>query len=155
MKLSRYWIGTAVLLLAPAVFGQAPAPQDDDLTRLQGTWLTVSLVNDGKTLVAENEPPKPGPVTKLAYEGNRWKVIVGNKVVATGVVKIDSTRRPKEIDLLDESGTRNETTKLGVYELDGDTYRYCLAPAGKPRPRELASPAGSGVSLGVSRRETS
>jgi uncharacterized protein (TIGR03067 family) len=153
MKLSRCWIGTAVLLLAPAVFGQAPAPQDSDLARLQGTWLTVSLVNDGKTLVAENEPPKPGPVTKLAYEGNRWKVIVGDKVVATGVVKIDSTRLPKEIDLLDESGTRNERTKLGVYELDGDTYRYCLAPAGKPRPTELASPAGSGTSLGVSRRE--
>lgn len=155
MKLSRFWIGTAILWLAPAAFGQAPAPvhQDDDLVRLQGTWLTVSLVNDGKTLVAENEPPKPGPVTKLAYEGDLWKVIVGDTVVATGVVKVDSTRLPKEIDLLDESGTRNEKTKLGIYELDGDTYRYCLAPAGKPRPTELASPAGSGYSLGVSRRE--
>lgn len=152
MKLSRFWIGTAVLWLATPILGQTPAPQDD-LARLQGTWLTVSLVSNGKALVTENDPPKPGPVTKLAYEGNRWKVIVGDKTVATGVVKIDSSRRPKEIDLLDESGTKNETTKLGVYELDGDTYRYCLAPAGKPRPTELSSPVGSGFSLGVSRRE--
>ena len=80
-------------------------------------------------------------------------MIVGDKTVATGVVKIDSARRPKEIDLLDESGTKNEKTKLGIYELEGDIYKYCLAPAGKPRPTELASPEGSGYSLGVSRRE--
>ena len=152
MKLGRVLIGTAVLWLAIPVLGQTQAPQDD-LSGLQGTWLTVSLVNNGKTLVTENDPPKPGPVTKLAYEGNQWKVIVGDKTVATGVVKIDSTRRPKEIDLMDESGTKNEKTKLGVYELDGDIYKYCLAPAGKPRPTELASPEGSGYSLGVSKRE--
>jgi uncharacterized protein (TIGR03067 family) len=152
MKLSKLLIGTAGLALAIPVLGQTNTPQDD-LSRLQGTWLTVSMVNNGKTLVAESDPPKPGPVTKLAYEGNRWKVIVGDQTVATGVVKIDATRRPKEIDLLDESGTKNEKTKLGIYELDGDLYRYCLAPAGKPRPTELASPEGSGYSLGVSKRE--
>ena len=40
-----------------------------------------------------------------------------------------------------------------AYELDGDTYRYCLAPPGKPRPTAFASPPGSGLSLGVSRRQ--
>jgi hypothetical protein len=28
-------------------------PAKDDLDKLRGTWLTVSLVNDGKTLVDE------------------------------------------------------------------------------------------------------
>ena len=47
----------------------------------------------------------------------------------------------------------NDKTKLGIYELDGDTYKFCLAPAGKPRPTEFTSKEGSGHSLGVSKRE--
>jgi uncharacterized protein (TIGR03067 family) len=54
---------------------------------------------------------------------------------------------------MDESGVKNARTKLGIYELDGDTYKYCLAPAGKPRPKDFTSRAGSGHSLGVSKRE--
>jgi uncharacterized protein (TIGR03067 family) len=124
-----------------------------DLDRLRGTWLTVSLVTNGKTLVDEKTPPREGPATKLAYEGNRWMIKVGDRTVASGMFTIDATKRPKEIDILDESGTRNEKTKLGIYEVEGDTYRYCLAPAGKPRPKEFTSKDGGGDSLGVMKRE--
>jgi hypothetical protein len=53
---------------------------------------------------------------------------------------------------LDQSG-KPEKTKLGIYEIDGTVYKYCLAPAGKPRPTEFVSKKGSGHSLGVSKRE--
>ena len=99
----------------------------NDAEKLQGTWLTVSQVADGKTLVDEKTPPKAGPAVKLAYEGDKWMVKVGDKTVAWGKFKIDQTKTPKEIDILDETGTKNDKTKLGIYEFDGDTYRYCLA----------------------------
>ena len=54
---------------------------------------------------------------------------------------------------MDESGLKNDKTKLGIYELDGDIYKYCLAPAGKARPTAFNSEPGSGHSLGVSKRE--
>jgi uncharacterized protein (TIGR03067 family) len=123
-----------------------------DHEKLQGTWITYSLVNDGKILV-DPATPKKGPATMLVYDGNNWIIKVGAKTVANGIFKIDTTKTPKEIDILDESGMRNEKTKLGIYEIDGDTYKYCLAPAGKPRPTEFASKDGSGHSLGTSRRE--
>lgn len=123
-----------------------------DLAKLQGTWLTVSLVNNGKTLVDESTPPKEGPATKLVYEKNNWIIKVGEKTVASGVFTIDATKTPKEIDILDESGVKYDKTKLGIHELKGDTYKYCLAPAGKPRPREFSSKPGCGHSLGVSKR---
>jgi uncharacterized protein (TIGR03067 family) len=133
------------------------ASKDDDSTgdmnRLRGAWLTVSLVNDGKTLVDEKSASKPGPATRLAYDANKWMIKVSEKTVAWGYFKIDSTKKPKEIDILDESGVKNEKTKLGIFELAGDTYKYCLAPAGKPRPTDFTSKAGSGHSLGVSHRE--
>jgi uncharacterized protein (TIGR03067 family) len=126
-----------------------------DLDKLRGTWATVSLVSDGKTLADENTPAAKGPATTLVYEGTKWMIKVGDKVVASGVFKIDPTKSPKEIDIMDESGRVNDKTKLGIYELDGDTYKFCLAPAGKPRPKEFSSKSGTGHSLGVSRREMS
>src|SRR5579871_2460587 len=107
MKTNFSLIVIAGLLTAAGGPGKESAPMSDH-DKLQGTWLTVSLVNDGKTLVDEKSPPQPGPVTKLAYDGDHWNVIVGDKTVATGVFKIDPTKTPKEIDILDESGTKND-----------------------------------------------
>jgi uncharacterized protein (TIGR03067 family) len=147
-----------VLLFAAGTILAADGPTEDgasqrELAKLGGTWLTVSLVNDGKTLVDERTPPMPGPATKLVYDGNKWIIKVGEKSVATGLFKIDATKKPTEIDIMDETGVKNEKTKLGIYELDGDTYKNCLAPPGKPRPTEFTSKPGSGHSLGVSKRE--
>jgi uncharacterized protein (TIGR03067 family) len=143
----------ATTLLVAAVGLGGDTPSQGDLDRLRGTWLTVSLVNNGKTLVDEKTPMKEGPVTKLTYDGNQWIIKVGDRVVARGIFTIDSTKTPKEIDILDESGVKNDKTKLGIYELNGDTYKFCLAPAGKPRPTEFTSKEGSGHSLGVNKRE--
>src|SRR5262249_13193202 len=136
-------IGVLMATDGPAKDGptkDAPSKDDSskmDLAKLRGTWLTVSLVNDGKTITDEKSPPKEGPVTKLAYDGNKWMIKVGDKTVASGIFKIDVTKRPKQIDIMDASGLKNDKTKLGIYEIDGDTYKYCLAPAGKPRPTEF------------------
>lgn len=156
MTFSRFLrlVTGGLLLAAPLpAQAQAPKPADPDLAQLQGTWSTVSLISSGRTAVVENAPPQPGPVTSLAYEGDHWLVLVDGQTVATGITRLDSSKTPKEIDILDASGTENEKTQLGIYELDGDTYRYCLAPPGKPRPTAFASPPGSGLSLGVSRRK--
>ncbi len=148
---------TGGLLLAVSLPAQTapPRPADPDLARLQGTWSTVSLISSGRPVAAAHLPPQPGPVTALAYEGDRWLVLMDGQTVATGVTRLDSSKTPKEIDILDASGVKTDKSQLGIYELDGDTYKYCLAPPGKPRPTEFASPPGSGISLGVSRRKKS
>jgi uncharacterized protein (TIGR03067 family) len=150
---------TGGLLLAVQLPAQTapPRPADPDLAKLQGTWSTVSLISNGRTIVAANPaanlPPQPGPVTALAYEGDHWLVLMDGQTVATGITRLDSSKTPKEIDILDASGTKTDKSQLGIYELDGDTYKYCLASPGKPRPTAFASPEGSGISLGVSRRK--
>jgi uncharacterized protein (TIGR03067 family) len=139
------------LLFAADALVTAAEPKND-LDKLQGTWLTVSLVHDGKAMFDEKNPPRVEPA-KLTYDGSKWLVKVDGKTVAAGVTKLDPTKKPKEIDVLDESGMADEKTKLGIYELDGDTFKYCIAPPGKPRPTEFASKPGSGHSLIVSKRE--
>src|SRR5690349_18554410 len=100
MKAVCFLLTTGALMAA-----QGPGTDDrskGDLDKLRGTWLTFSLVNNGKTLVDEKTPPKEGPATKLVYDGNTWMIKVGDKTVASGVFQIDATKKPKEIDILDD-----------------------------------------------------
>ena len=144
MKASCFLILTTGALMAADSPGKSD-PSKGDLDKLRGKWLTVSLVNDGKTLVDEMAPPKAGPTTKLEYDGNTWKIKVGDKTVASGLFKIDATKMPKEIDIMDESGVKNDKTKLGIYTLDGDAYKYCLAPPESPGQRSLQARLGAGT----------
>ena len=64
-----------------------------------------------------------------------------------GVVKLDSTKNPKEIDL-----EVNGRTLKGIYVLDGDALRMSYTLNGDERPAELASKPDSGVVLVVHKR---
>jgi uncharacterized protein (TIGR03067 family) len=142
-----------LLFFATGAVMAADDRSKSDQEKLRGTWVTVSLKTNGKTIVKDKARPAPGPETKLVYDGDNWKIQTGDKVLASGKFKVDATKSPKEIDIFDETGVKNEKTKLGIYELNGDTYTYCLAPANKPRPTEFVSKEGGWLSLGVSRRE--
>jgi uncharacterized protein (TIGR03067 family) len=140
----------ALAITATALAQEDPAKAD--LPKLKGTWVTVSLVANGKTLVDEKSPPRKAS-TKLAYDGNKWAVKVGEKTVATGIFKIDSTKDPKQIDVMDETGTVNEKTQLGIFKIDGDRYEYCVGQRGKPRPTAFESKEGTGDALVIGQRE--
>ena len=77
----------------------------------------------------------------------------GGKTVATGTIKIDVTKKPKEIEVMDEFGTKNAKTLLGIYELDGDDFKLCLTITAKDRPTEFGTKAKSGLGLEVLKRE--
>src|SRR5262245_14837260 len=122
----------SILILSMGILTAIAGGGEDDASKsdrekLRGTWLTVSLVHDGKTLVDEKTPAKEGPATTLVYEGSKWMVKVGDKTVASGTFKVDAAKTQKEIDILDESGEKNDKTKLAIYELHGDVYKYCIA----------------------------
>src|SRR5205823_4054339 len=44
-------------------------------------------------------------------------------------------------------------TALGIYELEGDTWKICLTLTAKERPKEFAAPAGSGLALETLKRD--
>lgn len=104
-------IGALMAAVGPGSTKSSAADRD----RLQGTWRTVSLVNDGKTLVGENAPATDGPAIKLVYRADRWLIRVGDQTVAGGKFTLDPAKKPKTIDILDESGAHNEKAKLGIY----------------------------------------
>jgi uncharacterized protein (TIGR03067 family) len=62
-------------------------------------------------------------------------------------VVVHRTTAPKSFELHFEQGPEKGNTNLGIYELDDDTWRICLATRGSERPNEFAAPPGTGIAL--------
>ncbi|MCC7085037.1 MAG: TIGR03067 domain-containing protein [Pirellulales bacterium] len=105
----------------------------------QGTWKLTAGEVDGTALT-----PEQLKVGKLVIQGNRFSVTLPEKGTATGTQKINATKSPKTIDVVDASGPNAGKKCLGIYEIKGDELRVCFAAAGKARPTEFASkPSGA------------
>ena len=110
-----------------------------DLDHLQGTWTIAALELDGQTV---------GPI------GDARIVIKGSGFTSTGMgdeyagtITLDSSVSPARIDMKFESGPEKGNTNLGIYELDGDSWRICLATRGAVRPAKFVSPPDSGIAV--------
>ena len=71
-----------------------------------------------------------------------------------GTVVVHQTTVPKSFELQFEEGPEKGNTNFGIYELDGDTWKICLATRGSVRPTEFAAPPGTGIALETLRRAT-
>jgi uncharacterized protein (TIGR03067 family) len=133
-----------VLGRAVAWFQETRSPVElavqKEVGRMQGTWQVVSLNQEGET------QPLAGPLAKLQIivRGDSRTARSGEVVYAQARYRIDPWAEPPAIDVLITQGASRGQTMLGVYELDGDQMRVCLAPHGGRRPRDFAPKAGSG-----------
>jgi uncharacterized protein (TIGR03067 family) len=115
----------------------------------EGTWRVVSLEVDGNK-VADEDAKKIVVVNKA--DGS-WSIRVDGKEVAKGTSKLDPTKKPKSIDLTATEGDAAGKTALGIYEIDKDNRKVCIAQPGKDRPTEFSSKAGTGHILATFKRE--
>ena len=76
-----------------------------------------------------------------------------------GTFKVDPSKKPKEIDMKiteDETGKHKGKTAQGIYALDGDTLKWCVAePGTTERPKEFAAPADTKLMFITLKREKS
>ncbi|HEY1336885.1 MAG TPA: TIGR03067 domain-containing protein [Bryobacteraceae bacterium] len=117
-----------------------------DLESLQGSWVITALKMDGQGMPAEMLAE-----ARVVIEGNRFQSF-GMGDVYGGTVKIDASVSPRRIDLKFDSGPEKGNTNLGIYELDGDTWKLCLATRGSTRPAKFQSKPGSGIAVETLRR---
>jgi uncharacterized protein (TIGR03067 family) len=134
------------LLLEPAN-AQDPT-STKDLEQLQDTWNLVSAMQDGNTL-----PDDKVKKTTIVFKHDifHFPELAEYATSRSGTIKIDATKKPKQMDAI----STNKEVMLAIYELNGDSYKVCFAPAGKPRPSELGSNPGSGYIFQVWERKKS
>jgi uncharacterized protein (TIGR03067 family) len=129
-------------LLPLALAAALAADAKDELAKLEGSWNRASAVVNGK----ESDEP-----AVLTLKGDEYTLKSGDQV-RKGVFKLDPSKSPKQLDIVAGEGPNKGKSLLAIYELDGDTLRYCVAQPGKPRPTEFSSKADSGLSVYVYKR---
>ena len=132
-----------------AVAGAEP-PSDavkKELAQLEGEWVMVSGERDGQTLPEEYVKT----ATRVAKDGVSTVTIAG-MVVMKSKYTIDPTKKPKAIDFEATEGEAAGKKIQGIYELDGDTVKFCVAAPDKDRPTEFTAKEGSGWTMSVWKR---
>lgn len=154
--MNRFEIFLAAMFCAvgSAASGIAGAQADDTHTvakereKFQGTWTVERVEAEGKEV-----PIDLFKGMTLTYQGDKYAVKVGDRIVQTGTQKLDPSRSPKTFD--DEAvvaGANHTTIIVGIYEISADTLKVCFDPEGKQRPTEFKTAAGSQTTLGVYKR---
>jgi uncharacterized protein (TIGR03067 family) len=118
-----------------------------ELERFEGTWRFESLIVEGREV-----PPEGLQTSRLTLKGDTFEM-TDPMATYRGTFRIDPSVTPKRIAMAFTEGPEAGKTVLGIYELDGDTYKVCVGLAGRGRPEGFASKTGSGHALEVLKRE--
>jgi uncharacterized protein (TIGR03067 family) len=139
----------AIVVGLTLVAGAAP---DDavkkDLAQLQGEWSMVSFEIDGKA-----SPPEDVKKGRRTCRGNETTLTSDGQLLIKAKFTLDPAKKPKAIDYQSLDGVWNGMSLLGIYEVEGDTLKFCVAEPGVDRPKEFSAKQGSRQILVVWKRE--
>jgi uncharacterized protein (TIGR03067 family) len=143
------------LLLVVSVMGLVAPPGlsgDDaakkELEKLQGTWTMAALEVDGKPV-----PEEKLKSSALTIKGDKYIIKVKDDTHET-IIKLEPTKKPKEIDMTFTEGANKDKVLKGIYELDGDMFKICRALLpDKDRPTEFGTWPDTGVFLVTWKRQ--
>ena len=150
--------GVAVLAIVSLFAGVRSQAADGDakeetvakeLQVFKGTWRLSSKEVDGKKFSEEEIKD----VIATANGEGRVSVRRGGKVIGGGTIKLNPTKKPRAIDITFTEGEDKGKTALGIYKIDSDGFRVCIARVGDERPTEFSARAGSRRILIVYKRE--
>lgn len=138
---------SVLLLIVTLAWANEPkSPKEDPMAaekkKLEGTW-------EGYAVDGRGEKPNQGPVHfRVIIKDNKISAVdLGspdkNKDMGSGSYTLDPSKTLKEIDAtgIVLPGKR-ERTFLGIYELDGDTLKWCVDHRAKERPTEFRTASG-------------
>ena len=113
--------------------------------KFQGNWRFVSIENQG-----ERTPDTAFKKQSVVFKGDQWTVSEDHRIAAQTFFRVDPTKTPKTIDIVDIDKGR---ITRGIYALKGDTLTICDRGAGRGgRPTEFSTKPGSGFVLIVLNR---
>jgi uncharacterized protein (TIGR03067 family) len=127
----------AVIGLAAVAIADDAADKKDK-EQLQGTWTAVSGESEGKESAEAKEHT-------MIFDGDKFTVKRGDKVMVQGTFKIDASKSPRTMDLTIKEGPDDlkDKTAQAIYELKGDELTWCVAhPGDGERPQKFATKEG-------------
>jgi uncharacterized protein (TIGR03067 family) len=139
-----------VLVIAVLVVVSPAGGQDakTEMAKLEGEWSMVSGEANGQSM-----PKEIVSTGKRVAKDGETTISIGGRVYFKAKFTIDPTKKPNAIDYTMTEGPTKGKTQFGIYELDGDTLKFCFAAPGKDRPTEFTAKEGSQRTLSVWKRD--
>lgn len=144
------FLAPLALLFAGSLFLTAVHGDDKQDAKRDGTWVAVSMEQEGKKLP---DALVKKLTIKLITMGDTYKVTFNDKVAEEGSSKADWTRKPTAVDIDASKGPNKGKTIQAILSIEGDTMKVCYNLKGESRPTEFATKEGSGHTLIVYERE--
>lgn len=138
-------------LTATTIFSASTNENDavrKDMALLQGEWSMVSGSADGQSM-----PDEMRKQMKRVCKGDQTTTTMAGQLFIKARITIDPSSKPKTIDYQMTDGFTKGKKQLGIYEVDGDTFKSCFAKPGAERPTDFTSKPGDGRTLSVWKRE--
>jgi len=143
---------TFLIALSAVTLSSAWASDDqaveNDMTQLQGEWSMVSGSADGQAM-----PEQMLKQMKRVCKGDETTTTMGGRMFMKAKISIDPTKKPKTIDYEMTDGSSKGQKQLGIYEVEGDSFKSCFGKPGAERPTDFTSKPGDGRTLSVWKRE--
>src|SRR4029453_5698760 len=103
----------------------------DDRKPFQSTWTIVERKK-------QNNEPVTAPT--VVFEGEKYKIKAGDKVVEEGTFTVDGSKSPKHIEVAATEGRDKGKKGHGHLEIDGDPLKAVVGPTDKDRPAKYDDP---------------
>jgi uncharacterized protein (TIGR03067 family) len=120
----------------------------DDYVRFEGVWRFELVEVEGV-----KQPAVPFATNKIIIRADGSYVVVQGQRKTKGKIDLDPTKNPKHFDVTITDGPAKGQKFSAIYQLDGDTYKFCGALRKPERPSRFHTAPGSGTMLQVLKRE--
>ena len=139
-----------LFVVACAVVGADNSPEavKKEMAQLEGEWSMVSGEIDGQPM-----PENFLKGSKRVAKAGETTVTIGGRQFMQAKFTVDPAKKPKALDYNLTDGPNKGKILLGIYELDGDTVKFCFGGPGKDRPTEFTTKEGSMRTLSVWKRD--
>jgi uncharacterized protein (TIGR03067 family) len=121
---------------------KAPAAPSTPPSPIEGEWMMISGVFDGKPL-AENMVAWCKRITR----GDVTTVMAGPQTMLKARFTLNASAHPGAIDYMNLDGTHKGKPQAGIYDLSYGILRICVSAPGQPRPDVFVSKPGDGRSF--------
>ena len=96
-----------------------------------GTWTVVSWEKDGKPA-----PDKSFKGMHMIFAKDTLTIMHGKKTLGNGTFKVAAGQKPHAIDYK-EGKDITSVYDVGIFEIEGDTMKYCTTADAKKRPTKF------------------
>jgi uncharacterized protein (TIGR03067 family) len=125
----------------------------DLLSALRGRWKPIYQEIDGQMV-----PPTEYATTVVELRDSEFKVEKNGTVAYDGLFTLDPLASPMEISLIYKTSSNPiflGGPRPGVFQIEGETLKWCFGPIGHPTPKGLNTFPGSEGVLSIYQKDPS